>query len=128
MGKYINVKQLYFLIFIIAMYGLIHLIRQNTGGNTEDRSGNAIPNLHLPFRTLPIQVTDRARCQQQCLEVSDTSLPLLMKFAWAETNTSPPYLEGNTLSGKIVKAYLTIHDNEVQIDSFDLGGTNCSCK
>ena len=128
MGKYINVKQLYFLIFILAMYGLIQLFRQNSPVNTGNQAHSATPNLQLPFRNLPLELSEYARCEQTCLGISDSSLPLLMKYGWAETTASPPYLEGNTLSGKKVHAYLTIGSEEVRIDSFDLGGVSCSCQ
>lgn len=125
MSKYINKRQLAFLIFILAAF---FLIRQMRSDDTATRQRLIQSSTNDAFREKPAVYTDQAQCLKQCLDLSDSSVALILKHGVLTKKGSPKHIKGNALSGTEITLAVTKQDNNNLItDIAHPQASNCLC-
>lgn len=129
MKDYLNLKQLYFLLFLAALYGIGLLLRS---GDASDNSAvtQAVSNSYqADFRTRPYLLSQRAACQQSCRKVSDSSLVVLIAYgAISRSQGDSLVLQGKSLAGEDLWLDIVIGDT-LHIDRIlsPYSSTICNC-
>lgn len=129
MKDYLNLKQLYFLLFLAALYGIGLLLRS---GDASDNSAvtQAVSNSYqADFRTRPYLLSQRAACQQSCRKVSDSSLVVLIAYgAISRSQGDSLVLQGKSLAGEDLWLDIVIGDT-LHIDRIlsPYSSTICDC-
>lgn len=128
MSKYINVKQLYLLLFILGLYGLSYLMRGDRSRNSDSGPVVVRSNLEDSVRFLPYSYSVRAGCQAYCLGLTDTSIGLILKHGWIQKHPdSSLKISGYSLIGESVRVYAHPSKNELDLDSIFIDGRQCAC-
>jgi hypothetical protein len=126
MSKYINKKQLYFMVFIIiAFYVGRNIRKERIAEKTE------LIILDKTFRNLGNQLSPIVRCQMNCSEIQTDIIDLIVKngtIIHFEENTNHFELEGRTLNNIPVHIYGKTMGEINKIDSLNIVGNNpCDC-
>lgn len=120
MKPLINFKQLYFLLFILAAYGIIALMRTSSEDEVEFPANW--------YRSPTPVWSERSICQVECLGISDSNVALIFRHGQlVSSDGGNAILEGRTFSNDLLKLYLGFRDERSFLDSLHMAGESDSC-
>lgn len=101
MKEYLNLKQLYFLLFLAALYGIGLLMRSGDTGKKSTVTQVVSNSYQADFRSRPFRLSPLAACQQSCRKISDSSLVVLIAYgAVGREQGDSIRLQGKSLTGE----------------------------
>lgn len=93
-------KQLYFLLFLAAVYGIGMWLRGDFKPEKEGTLQQVASSYQADFRERPYTLSPVAACQQDCRSLSDSSLTLLLQYGAIKREQGDTLtLQGKDLSG-----------------------------
>jgi hypothetical protein len=126
MSKYINKKQLFFMIFIIIAFVIGKNLREKRASS---KSGYYIKN--NIFRILDNQFSTQADCQLLCLDISDSLIDIIIKNGTViqlDEKKKSFGVEGRTFNNIPLKVYGHSDAKMNRIDSVQIDGIHsCDC-
>lgn len=129
MSRYLNMKQLYFLLFLAALYGIGLWIRGRTQPAEPSSAQQVSSSYEADFRNQPYRLSPLASCQQGCRSLSDSSLTLMVQYGAIKREQGDTLtLQGKDLSGADYQIRLVVRDTlYIETISMHLSSYACEC-
>lgn len=130
MNRYLNMKQLYFLLFIGAMYLIAWWWRSDANQQSRKSGIHVVESrMQQEFRQHPYRLSDKAACQQSCRAIGDSSLALILQYGITERKTKDTVvLRGRSLAGEPVWLYMRQGDtNTIYQLTTPYSSFHCDC-
>ncbi len=129
MSQYLNMKQLYFLLFLAAIYGIGMWLRGDFKQEKTPVVQEVSSSYQAGFRERPYTLSPLAACQQDCRSLSDSSLALLLQYGAIKREQGDTLtLQGKDLQGMDYWVTLIASDT-LHIESLNayLSSYACDC-
>ena len=125
MKRYINTRQLYFLIFLAALFFLARM----RSGHSDSRQESSIQStLYDPVRSLPLKWTSIARCQMECYHLDQDALIPIIKYGSLHKKDHSIFFQGRGPDAETYLLQAKTNTDSLIVLSISIRGKNCPCQ